>query len=87
MDANLLCKTLKTCNLTTIEAILMKRSSIIYLCQIFSLDKYLGRNSKGIRERKYQKIFLLISIFFQTELKNSDKDDAFTCIELLVNIL
>ena len=87
MDADLVSQTLKICNLTTIEAILMKRSSIIYLCQIFSLGKYLGRNSKGIRERKYQKIFLLISIFFQTKLKNSDKDDAFTCIELLVNIL
>ena len=37
MDADLVRKTLKICNLATLESILMKRSSIIYLCKIFHM--------------------------------------------------
>ena len=86
MDADLVSQTLKICNLTTIEAILMKRSSIIYLCKTFHLANTWGGIQRA-SENTNINFFFLISIFFQTKLKNSDIHDAFTCIELLVNIL
>ena len=43
MDADLVCKTLKICNLTTTKAILMKLYSNLYLCKIFHLKNTWGR--------------------------------------------
>ena len=62
MDADLVSQTLKICNLTTIEAILMKRSSIIYLCQIFHLANTKSDNANI-------KIFFAYFYTFSDEVK------------------
>ena len=51
MGAELICKTLKICNLTTTNARLMKLTTIVYIHNTFSLGK-IGRSSYGVRGNK-----------------------------------
>ena len=51
MGAELICKTLKICNLTTANTRLMKLNTIVYIHNTFSLGK-IGHNSQGVRGHK-----------------------------------
>lgn len=69
VDAELLCKHLKIFNLTAVNAIPMKPTTIVYLHKIFHLVKYCGvthRMSEGVNETPFemsQKIIFGFSLY------------------------
>ena len=68
MDADLVRKTLKICNLAAAKAILMKLSSNLYLCKIFHLANTWG----GIQRASgnaHMKSFLAYVCNFSDEVK------------------
>ena len=68
MDADLVCQTLKICNLATAKVILMKRSSNLYLCKIFHLANTWGRIQRA-SENAHMKRFLAYVYNFSDEVK------------------
>ena len=68
MDADLVCKTLKICNLQATKAILMKLSLNLYLCKIFHLANTWGGIQRA-SENANMKSFLAYVYNFSDEVK------------------